>query len=191
MFSQAEGASTRSDGGLGIGLALVRGLVGLHGGTVQAMSEGPGCGSKFLVRLPLADPVPFAKDAADAGAPAATTVRRRVLVADDNRDAADALAMLLELAGHEVRVAHGGRAALSLAQTFRPDVAILDIGMPELNGYEVAKELRRASWGARMCLVALTGWGQDEDRQRAQDAGFNRHLTKPVDTDALERLLAT
>ena len=181
----------RSDGGLGIGLALVRGLVGLHGGTVQAMSEGPGCGSKFLVRLPLADSVPFAKDAADAGAPAATTVRRRVLVADDNRDAADALAMLLELAGHEVRVAHGGRAALSLAQTFRPDVAILDIGMPELNGYEVARELRRAPWGARMCLVALTGWGQDEDRQRAQEAGFNRHLTKPVDTDALEKLLAT
>jgi PAS domain S-box-containing protein len=191
MFSQAEGASTRSDGGLGIGLALVRGLVGLHGGTVQAMSEGPGCGSKFLVRLPLADPVPSAKDAADAGAPTATTVRRRVLVADDNRDAADALAMLLELSGHEVRVAHGGRAALSLAQTFRPDVAILDIGMPELNGYEVARQLRRAPWGARMCLVALTGWGQDDDRQRAQEAGFNQHLTKPVDTDALEKLLAT
>jgi CheY-like chemotaxis protein len=98
--------------------------------------------------------------------------------------------MLLELAGHEVRVAHGGRAALSLAQTFRPDVAVLDIGMPELNGYEVAKELRREPWGSRMCLIALTGWGQDDDRQRAKDAGFDRHLTKPVDTDALEKLLS-
>jgi PAS domain S-box-containing protein len=190
MFSQAEGASTRSDGGLGIGLALVRGLVGLHGGTVEAMSEGPGCGSKFLVRLPLADAVPSAAAAAETDVATGATVGRRVLVADDNKDAADALAMLLELAGHEVRVAHGGRAALSLAQTFRPDVAVLDIGMPELNGYEVAKELRREPWGSRMCLVALTGWGQDEDRQRAQDAGFDRHLTKPVDTDALEKLLS-
>jgi PAS domain S-box-containing protein len=190
MFSQAEGASTRSDGGLGIGLALVRGLVELHGGAVEAMSEGPGRGSKFMVRLPLADSVPSAAVAAETDTPAVATIGRRVLVADDNRDAADALAMLLELAGHEVRVAHGGRAALSLAQTFRPDVAVLDIGMPELNGYEVAKELRREPWGARMFLVALTGWGQDDDRQRAKDAGFDRHLTKPVDTDALEKLLS-
>jgi PAS domain S-box-containing protein len=190
MFSQAEGASTRSDGGLGIGLALVRGLVELHGGAVEAMSEGPGRGSKFMVRLPLADSVASPAAAAESDAPAVATVGRRVLVADDNKDAADALAMLLELAGHEVRVAHGGRAALSLAQTFRPDVAVLDIGMPELNGYEVAKELRREPWGSRMCLIALTGWGQDDDRQRAKDAGFDRHLTKPVDTDALEKLLS-
>ena len=190
MFSQAEGASTRSDGGLGIGLALVRGLVELHGGAVEAMSEGPGRGSKFTVRLPLADSVASPAAAAETDAPTVATVGRRVLVADDNKDAADALAMLLELAGHEVRVAHGGRAALSLAQTFRPDVAVLDIGMPELNGYEVAKELRREPWGSRMFLIALTGWGQDDDRQRAKDAGFDRHLTKPVDTDALEKLLS-
>jgi CheY-like chemotaxis protein len=190
MFSQAEGASTRSDGGLGIGLALVRGLVELHGGAVEAMSEGPGRGSKFVVRLPLADDVPSAAAATETDAPAVAAVGRRVLVADDNKDAADALAMLLELAGHEVRVAHSGRAALSLAQTFRPDVAVLDIGMPELSGYEVAKELRREPWGSRMCLVALTGWGQDDDRQRAKDAGFDRHMTKPVDTDALEKLLS-
>jgi PAS domain S-box-containing protein len=189
MFSQIEGTSTRSDGGLGIGLALVRGLVDLHRGTVEAMSDGPGKGSKFIVRLPLASSVPSAAETEAEGPPAAT-VGRRVLVADDNKDAADALAMLLEFAGHEVRVAHGGRAALSLAQTFRPDVAILDIGMPELSGYDVAKELRREPWGARMCLVALTGWGQDEDRQRAKNAGFDRHLTKPVDADALELLLA-
>jgi PAS domain S-box-containing protein len=190
MFSQAEGASARSDGGLGIGLALVRGLVDLHGGAVEAMSEGPGRGSKFMVRLPLAVSAQFEEAAAGTDAPPATIVGRRVLVADDNKDAADALAMLLELGGHEVRVAHGGRDALSLAQTFRPDVALLDIGMPELNGYEVAKELRREPWGSRMCLIALTGWGQDEDRQRAKDAGFDRHLTKPVDTDALEILLS-
>jgi PAS domain S-box-containing protein len=190
MFSQAEGTSTRSDGGLGIGLALVRGLVELHGGAVEAMSEGPGRGSKFTVQLPLADPVASPAAAAETDAPAVAKVGRRVLVADDNKDAADALAMLLELAGHEVRVAHGGRAALSLAQTFRPDVAVLDIGMPELNGYEVAKELRREPWGSRMYLIALTGWGQDDDRQRAKDAGFDRHLTKPVDTDALEKLLS-
>jgi PAS domain S-box-containing protein len=191
MFSQAEGASARSDGGLGIGLALVRGLVELHGGTVEAMSEGPGCGSKFMVRLPLAESIPSPAVAGETDPPPATIVGRRVLVADDNKDAADALAMLLELAGHEVRVAHGGRAALSLAQTFRPDVALLDIGMPELNGYEVAKLLRREPWGSRMFLIALTGWGQDEDRQRAKEAGFDRHLTKPVDTDALEILLST
>jgi PAS domain S-box-containing protein len=190
MFSQAEGASTRSDGGLGIGLALVRGLVELHDGTVEARSEGPGRGSKFIVRLPLADSVPPAQAATETDAPPVAAVRRRVLVADDNKDAADALALLLELAGHEVRVANGGRAALSLAQTFRPDVAILDIGMPELNGYEVAKELRREPWGARMYLIALTGWGKDEDQQRAKDAGFDRHLTKPVDTDALEILVS-
>jgi PAS domain S-box-containing protein len=191
MFSQAEGASARSDGGLGIGLALVRGLVELHGGTVEAMSEGPGCGSKFMVRLPLAESIPSPAVAGETDPPPAAIVGRRVLVADDNKDAADALAMLLELAGHEVRVAHGGRAALSLAQTFRPDVALLDIGMPELNGYEVAKLLRREPWGSRMFLIALTGWGQDEDRQRAKEAGFDRHLTKPVDTDALEILLST
>jgi len=111
-------------------------------------------------------------------------------VADDNKDAADSLAMLLELGGHEVRVAHRGRAALELAQTFRPDVAIIDIGMPDLSGYEVAKELRRESWGTGICLIALTGWGQDDDRQRAKDAGFDRHMTKPVEAWALEELLS-
>jgi CheY-like chemotaxis protein len=115
---------------------------------------------------------------------------RRVLVADDNQDAADSLAMVLQLSGHEVRVAHGGRAALTLAQTFRPDVALLDIGMPDLNGYEVAKELRRELGGSGIFLIALTGWGQDDDRQRAKDAGFDHHLTKPLDLDTLETLLA-
>ena len=124
----------------------------------------------------------------DAAPPAAAA--RRVLIADDNKDAADTLAMLLELAGHEVRVAHGGRAALTVAQTFRPDVALLDIGMPDLSGHEVARELRRTPWGAGICLIALTGWGGDDDRRRAIEVGFDRHLTKPINPAALEELLA-
>jgi two-component system, sensor histidine kinase len=187
MFSQVESAATRSEGGLGIGLALVKGLLDLHGGTIVARSDGPGHGSEFTVRLPLNDP-PCLKPA-ELGGPPAATAAHRVMVADDNKDAADSLAMLLELAGHEVRVARGGRAALSLAQTFRPDVAIIDIGMPDLNGYEVARQLRREPWGTGISLVALTGWGRDDDRQQASDAGFDRHITKPVDPETIDRLL--
>jgi PAS domain S-box-containing protein len=190
MFSQIDSASARSGGGLGIGLALVKGLLELHGGTIDARSDGPGHGSEFIVRLPLAASTPAQVPTTDAGAPPVATVGRRVMVADDNKDAADALAMLLELAGHEVRVAHRGRAALALAQTFRPDVALIDIGMPDLSGYDVAKELRRAPWGAGICLIALTGWGQDDDRQRAKDAGFDRHMTKPVEPGTIEALLS-
>ena len=190
MFSQIDSASVRAEGGLGIGLALVKGLLELHGGTIEATSEGLGQGSKFTVHVPLVASTATQKRASGADAPPLATAGRRVMVADDNTDAAEALAMLLELAGHEVRVAHGGRAALAIAQTFRPDVALLDIGMPDLSGYEVAKELRRLSWGAGICLVALTGWGRDDDRQRAMVAGFDRHLTKPIDAGALEALLA-
>jgi PAS domain S-box-containing protein len=187
MFSQVEGAAARSEGGLGIGLALVRGLVELHEGTVEAKSGGLGHGSEFIVRLRVI------ADSATTSAPdmaVPSTISRRILVADDNRDAADSLAMILELGGHEVRVAHDGRAALSVAQTFRPDAVLLDIGMPHLNGYEVARALRTEPWASEMCLIALTGWGQDSDRQRAVDAGFDHHLTKPVDTVALEALLS-
>jgi PAS domain S-box-containing protein len=189
MFSQIEGVTGRSDGGLGIGLALVKGLTELHGGTVEVRSDGLGHGSIFTVRLPFAswhtaasphltDPVP------------PPLVRLRILIADDNRDAAESLSMLLELAGHEVRVAHLGRTALSLAQTFRPDTALLDIGMPDLSGYEVARELRQAPWAANIQLIALTGWGQGEDRRRALEAGFDHHMTKPIDPDRLESLIA-
>jgi signal transduction histidine kinase/CheY-like chemotaxis protein len=188
MFSQIESAATRSEGGLGIGLALVKRLLDLHGGTIEARSDGPGHGSEFTVRLPLNDdpssPVP-----AEPGSATTATAAHRVMIADDNKDAADSLAMLLELAGHEVRVARGGRAALSLARTFRPDVAIVDIGMPDLNGYEVARQLRREPWGAAISLVALTGWGRDDDRQQASDAGFDRHITKPVDPETIDGLL--
>jgi signal transduction histidine kinase len=188
MFSQVAGAAERSEGGLGIGLALVSGLVALHGGTVEARSEGLGRGSEFIVRLAVAEPNMLVTSPSDSGT--SPKIGRRVLVADDNKDAADSLAMILEMAGHEVRVVHDGRAALSLAQTFRPDVALLDIGMPQFNGYEVAKALRREPWGANIYLMALTGWGQEGDRQQAMDAGFDRHLTKPVDPDNLEAAVA-
>ncbi len=187
MFSQVEGSSQRSDGGLGIGLALVKGLVELHGGTIEAKSAGPAHGSVFTVRLPLAPTE--CTVAADTDKLSQPMIARRVLIADDNKDAAEALAALLELANHDVRVAHSGRAALTLAQTFRPDVALLDIGMPELSGYEVAHALRQEPWGAGILLIALTGWGQDDDRQRAKDAGFDRHMTKPIDPGELVALL--
>ncbi len=187
MFAQAEGAASRSEGGLGIGLAIAKGLVELHGGTVEARSEGIARGSTFVVRLPLAESGPAAVIAPARSA--AASAARRVLVVDDNRDAADSLAMLLSLAGHDVRVAHGGRAALALAEAFRPDVVLLDIGMPDLDGYAVARALRWEPWGANICLVALTGWGQEEDRRQARAAGFDAHLTKPVDPGALEEYL--
>ena len=188
MFSQIEEVEGRSEGGLGIGLALVKGLAELHGGTVEARSAGLGQGSEFTVRLPASACQLSAPQVAES-APASPE-RRRVLIADDNRDAADSLSLLLELSGHEVRVAHLGETALSLAQTFRPDVALLDIGMPDLSGYEVARALRRESWATDLQLIALTGWGQDDDRRSAMAAGFDHHLTKPVDPDELGRLIA-
>ena len=189
MFAQIDGGASRSEGGLGIGLALVKGLVQLHGGSVTAESAGTGLGSEFTVCLPLpmaaSEPPPQ-----PAGEQRSTSRVRRILIADDNADAADSLAMLLELDGHEVRVAHAGREALEIAGSFLPDVALLDIGMPELNGYAVAKELRREPWGDAVHLIALTGWGQEEDRQRARDAGFDHHMTKPIDLEELEKILS-
>jgi PAS domain S-box-containing protein len=190
MFSQVEDAYSRSEGGLGIGLALVKGLVTLHGGSIEALSEGPGAGSEFVVTLPIdrnlyGDEV----DVRPAPGASAQPSRRRILVADDNQDAADSLAMLLEAAGHEVRTAHGGESALSVASTFQPAVALLDIGMPDLDGYEVAKRLRSTPEGKSMHLIAITGWGQEEDKRRALGAGFDFHLTKPIELHQLEVLL--
>jgi signal transduction histidine kinase len=188
MFSQVDSMAGRTEGGLGIGLALVKGIVNLHDGHVEARSDGLGKGSEFTVRLPLAIHV------SEAAAPVIVNAQtlaagRRVLIADDNRDAAESLAMLLELAGHEVRVADHGRAALAVAQVFRPDMAVLDIGMPDMSGYEVAEALRSEPWSSGLTLIALTGWGQDSDRRRAIDAGFDHHLIKPVDPDRLAELI--
>jgi PAS domain S-box-containing protein len=191
MFSQAAPALERSQGGLGIGLSLVRGLVELHGGTVQAHSDGIGRGSRFVVRLPIVDPhIPHtpAEPAVENQVPA--TGKRRILVVDDHRDAAESLARLLRLMGHETCTAHDGLEAAQAAASYRPEVILLDIGLPRINGYEVARQIRQQPWGQGMILIALTGWGQDEDKRRAWDAGFDHHMTKPVEPTALEKLLA-
>jgi PAS domain S-box-containing protein len=188
-FSQLTSAHERSHGGLGIGLSLVQGIVELHGGTVEGRSPGPGKGSEFIVRLPLAstnDLTPVeARRAPRASGPVAGL---RVLVADDNRDAADSLQRILVIYGYEVRVVYDGNAAIHLAGEFDPQVAVLDIGMPGANGFQVARALR-AQRGNGTALVALTGWGQESDRRRAIEAGFDFHLTKPVDPNALNDLL--
>jgi PAS domain S-box-containing protein len=190
MFSQVKSALDRSEGGLGIGLALVKGLAELHGGSVEAQSLGLGRGSTFSVHLPLAHSVSSVlRGASTAQTELAGVPQRRVLVADDNKDAATTLQALLELYGHEVHVAHDGQSALELAERLQPQIAILDIGMPKLNGYDIARRIRAADWGPGMRLIALTGWGQEGDRQRALAAGFDAHLTKPVYADDLKGLL--
>jgi PAS domain S-box-containing protein len=187
MFMQVEAARDRSQGGLGIGLTLVRRLVEMHGGSVSAHSAGAGQGSQFVVRLPIAIEAP----AAVASPPAARAAagRRRMLVVDDNRDAAVSLAMLLELDGHSVVTAYDGSSALIAAETHRPDVALLDIGLPVMDGAEVCRRIRQEPWGRGMTLIALTGWGQAEDRTRTRDAGFDGHLVKPVNYADLIALL--
>jgi len=188
MFSQAHPALERTQGGLGIGLALARGLVALHGGSIEARSEGPGLGSEFIVRLPiLGSPLPRASATGEQAVEARWA--RRILVADDNPDAADSLAMTLRLVGHEVEVAHDGRQALAIAGIYHPDMALIDIGMPDLDGYELARRIRAEPWGTHLMLIAVTGWGQESDRRRALEAGFNEHLTKPVDPARLIALI--
>jgi CheY-like chemotaxis protein/two-component sensor histidine kinase len=190
MFTQVERPQPSPHDGLGVGLTLVKRLVELHGGTVGAYSAGPGSGSCFTVRLDLLP----ARD--EQAAPAALTEvspegppRARILVADDNYDAAQSLALMLGMDGHEVRTASDGLEALRVAEEFRPQLVLLDIGMPKLDGYETARRLRERPWSRATHLFALTGWGQEEDRERARQAGFDRHLVKPVDPEALSELL--
>ena len=189
MFSQVHSNTDRSEGGLGIGLALAQGLIELHGGTIQASSAGLGCGSTFTVRLPRR-PVTAAPRTTGQSSPRSQLARRRrILIADDNRDSAETLAALLRMEGHEVTSVHDGPVALSRFAEINPDVALLDIGMPGLTGYEVARRMRQSSAGASITLIAITGWGQDIDKERAYAAGFDHHLTKPVDPQRLAELL--
>jgi PAS domain S-box-containing protein len=190
MFAQVESRSRVHDGGLGIGLALVRGLVELHGGQVSASSAGRGHGAQFMVTLPRSVVAAAPAITTDGSGDGRETSALRVLVADDNLDAADSLSELLRLAGHEVRVAYDGRTALSIADAFRPNVMLLDLGMPELNGHEVASNVRDRPWARESCLVAITGWGQETDRTAARASGFHQHLVKPVDFAELRALLA-
>ena len=190
MFAQEQTAIERSEGGLGIGLALAMGLVQLHEGSLSAYSEGEGRGSCFTVKLPLDAALEEQHAPAAAGLSALPLPSLKVLLADDNRDSVDALAELVRLDGHVVHIAHDGVQAADLAVRLQPDVLILDIGMPGMTGYEVAKHIRSQPWGARPLLIAATGWGQDEDRQKAQDAGFDLHLTKPFDPVQIVRLIA-
>jgi signal transduction histidine kinase len=191
MFSQGAPALERSQGGLGIGLSLVKGLVEMHGGNVEAHSDGPGKGSEFIVRLPVVDTL------AQSSLPAErSTVEpahfspSRILVVDDNRDSVETLGMVLKLQGHDVHTARDGLEAVQAAAAFRPNLVLLDIGLPKMNGYEAARRIREHEWGKSMALIAMTGWGQEEDKRRAFEAGFDHHMTKPVDPAVLERLLA-
>jgi two-component system, chemotaxis family, CheB/CheR fusion protein len=188
MFTRIESQVARSEGGLGIGLALAKGLMQLHGGRLEVSSAGPGQGSEFLICLPrsLIVETPAPNPASNDSKPEVRP--RRILVADDNRDNAESVSMLLKLSGHEVHLAHTGAEALDVAKRVRPDIAILDIGMPDLTGYQLAERIRHEAWGEHITLIAVTGWGQDSDKRRALAAGFDHHLTKPVDPDRLELL---
>ena len=194
LFVQVDNSVARSQGGLGIGLTLARSLVEMHGGHISARSAGVGKGSEFTVRLPLAPETVGEASSEPAGRDEprreAVAKPRRILVVDDNVDAAETLAMLLKLGGHSVEVAHDGATATRLAQASRFDLAFLDLGMPAMDGYELARRLRADKALAGMRLVALTGWGQDEDRRRSAEAGFDLHVVKPVEPDMLEKVLS-
>ena len=192
MFSQAGRDHKRAQGGLGIGLALAKNLAEKQGGRIEARSEGEGRGSEFIVRLPLAAPrtLPSAKEPMPALPPAGVSAGRRVLVVDDNCDAASSLAALLRVMGSEVRTANDGLTAIEAVESFRPSLVLLDLGMPDMTGYEVAEHIQNTSAGKECILVALTGWGQAEDRQRTKEAGFKRHLVKPIEFATLKTLVA-
>ncbi len=191
LFTQADRSLERTQSGLGIGLSVVRGLVDMHGGIVEATSEGLGKGSEFIVRLSTAVSPDLEAEQKDGGngniyAPS----KYRILVVDDNKDAAISLAMMLKIMGHDTRTAHDGIEAVEAAQAFLPDVVMLDIGLPKLNGYDVCRRIRGKAWGKDMILIAVTGWSQDEDKRQSKEAGFNFHMLKPVDPQAVVKLLA-
>jgi CheY-like chemotaxis protein len=186
LFAQAEAATERSHGGLGIGLALAHRLLALHGGTITAQSDGPGTGSTFTITLPVSHAAP-AVSSPHVDAP---MMNGRVVIVDDNQDAARTMAMLVEKLGGSARTAYDAESGISAVRAFRPDIVLLDIGMPGMDGYEACRRIRQQPSERPVIVVAVTGWGQDQDKQRALDAGFDAHLTKPVDPAALAQLLA-
>lgn len=188
-FAQEADALNRTEGGLGIGLTLVKGLVELHGGDVTAASEGKGLGSEFTVRIPLASGEQTVEHNKNRKQASSTTNWHRILVVDDNKDSATSLSMMLNFMGHDTRTANDGLRGLEVAEAFRPDVCLLDIGMPNLNGFDMARRLRAESWGKDLLLIALSGWGQEHDKERSTDAGFDMHLVKPIDPATLAAVL--
>ena len=190
MFTQVGRSLEQSEGGLGIGLSLAKRLVEMHGGTIEACSEGLGKGSEFIVTLPvfaataLQDPKLSTKSAVAEG-----LSKHRILIADDNLDVTETFQVMLQILGHEVETAHDGIEALGKAEQFRPNVIVLDIGMPKLNGYDTARRIRQKPWSRNVVLIAITGWGNDKDKRQSEEAGFNFHLVKPVDPMALGDLL--
>jgi PAS domain S-box-containing protein len=189
MFSQVDRSLERSQGGLGIGLNIVKTLVEMHGGSIEGKSDGPGRGSEFVVRLPVvveASVPPRPK----GGEQASHKSSLRILIVDDNRDSADSLAMMLKIMGNDTRTAYDGKEGVVLAEEFRPDVLLFDIGLPKLNGYEACRLIRQQPWGKAAILIAVTGWGSEDDRQRSREAGFDHHMVKPADANTLMKLLA-
>jgi CheY-like chemotaxis protein len=190
MFAQATPALERSQSGLGIGLSLVKGVVELHGGTVEARSDGPGRGAEFTVRLPVLIETLIQETPQGDDDEPPCVAKCRILVVDDLKDSADSLSMLLRVSGHEVHTAYDGEEAVIAVEKVRPEVVLLDIGMPKLNGYDACRCIREKPWGKGIYIIALTGWGQDDDRRRTEEAGFNGHMVKPVDSRDLMKVLA-
>jgi CheY-like chemotaxis protein len=189
LFVQGERTLDRAEGGLGLGLTLVKRLVTLHGGDIVALSEGRGRGSEFVIRIPALTQKPATSRTDLAARPLQPREHKRVLVVDDNRDSADTMAALLRAWGHDVRTLYDGQSMLSIVDEYEPDVVLLDIGLPKINGYELARQLRQSGGSRRIVLVAVTGYGQDDDRRRVREAGFDHHLLKPLEPEALEKII--